>query len=303
MDSHSKPTALITGIDGFTGQYLKKTLENQGICVFGTTHSRCNIKNSYVMDITDSLAVSKVINLVKPDYIIHLAAISFVAHSDPTEFYRVNVVGTECLLQSIIDSGLSLRKVIISSSANVYGNSSAEQISENISPEPVNHYACSKMAMEKITANYFNRLPIIITRPFNYTGVGQAEHFLVPKIVAHFKNGKKKIELGNTDVYRDFSSVEFVVQAYASLLNSDVKSEIINVCSGHSYSLQEIIETLEELAGYKIEICVNSDFVRADEVKKITGDNSKLLTIVPKLYIKKLARILEDMYLNGIKDD
>tara|TARA_R110001583_G_scaffold165587_1_gene318305 strand:- start:8480 stop:9382 length:903 start_codon:yes stop_codon:yes gene_type:complete len=299
LDSHSKTTALITGIDGFTGQYLKETLESQGICVVGTTHSHSNIENSHVMDITDSLAVSKVINLVKPNYIIHLAAISFVAHADPTEFYRVNVVGTECLLKSIVDSGLSLRKVIICSSANVYGNSSAEKISENISPEPVNHYACSKMAMEKITANYFNRLPIIITRPFNYTGVGQAEHFLVPKIVAHFKKGKKKIELGNTDVYRDFSSVKFVVEAYASLLKSNVTSEIINICSGHSYSLQQVVNTLEKLAGYKIEIFVNPDFVRADEVKKIMGDNSKLLSIIPDLQVTKLSEILKVMYLNG----
>lgn len=285
---------------GFTGRHLKVHLEKQGMTVFGTTHSSSSIPNTFPADITDATRMVDILTKVKPDYIIHLAAISFVGHGDAAEFYRVNVLGTENLLKSIIKSNINIDKIIVSSSANIYGNTDVDLISEDYPPEPVNHYACSKMAMEKIVANYYSKLPIIITRPFNYTGVGQAEHFLIPKIVSHFKANKKEIELGNLDVYRDFSSVDFVVDAYSKLLQSNIKSEIFNICSGNSHSLQNIIETLEELAGYKIDVKVNPDFVRADEVKKITGDNRKLLNLLSELEVTPLSKILDEMLFNNI---
>ncbi len=299
LDSHFNNRVLITGIGGFTGRHLKKHLEKQGMEVYGTTYTSSSMEDTFPVNLTDATSMLNVINKIEPNYIIHLAAISFVGHGDAAEFYRVNVVGTENLLQSVIKSKANVKKVIVASSANIYGNTDVDLISENFPPEPVNHYACSKMAMEKIVANYYAKLPIIITRPFNYTGVGQAEHFLVPKIVSHFKQQKSEIELGNLDVYRDFSSVDFVVNAYAKLLQSDVKSEVFNICSGNSYSLKQIIESLEAQAGYRINVSVNPDFVRADEVKKITGDNSKLLKLFPDLKVIGLAEILESMLLTS----
>lgn len=295
LDSHFNNRVLITGIGGFTGRHLKKHLEKQGMKVYGTTYTSSSMEDTFPANITDVTSMVDIINKVDPDYIIHLAAISFVGHGDAAEFYRVNVIGTENLLQSILKSNAKVKKIIIASSANIYGNSDVDLISETLPPEPVNHYACSKMAMEKMVANYYKKLPIIITRPFNYTGIGQAEHFLVPKIVSHFQQHRSEIELGNLDVYRDFSSVDFVVDAYAKLLRSDVKSEIFNVCSGNSYSLKQIIELLEVQAGYKINVTVNPAFVRADEVKKITGDNSKLLKLFPELKVIELSVILESM--------
>ncbi|CAM2782384.1 UDP-glucose 4-epimerase [Pseudoalteromonas atlantica] len=297
MDSHFNNRVLITGIGGFTGRHLKKHLEKQGMEVYGTTYTSSSMEDTFPVNLTDAASVLDIINKVEPSYIVHLAAISFVGHGDAAEFYRVNVVGTENLLQSVIKSKANVKKVIVASSANIYGNTDVDLISESFPPEPVNHYACSKMAMEKIVANYYTKLPIIITRPFNYTGVGQAEHFLVPKIVSHFKQQKSEIELGNLDVYRDFSSVDFVVNAYAKLLQSDVKSEVFNICSGNSYSLKQIIESLEAQAGYKINVSVNPAFVRADEVKKITGDNNKLLNLFPELKVIRLEEVLESMLL------
>jgi len=295
LDSHSDKRVLITGIDGFTGRHLKQHLESQGMKVYGTTFSPSTTEDTFPVDITDPVGLVDVLNKVSPNYIVHLAAISFVGHGDATDFYRVNVVGTENLLKSILSSNCSIEKIIVSSSANIYGNTDVDLISEICPPEPVNHYACSKMAMEKIVANYYSKLPVIITRPFNYTGVGQAEHFLVPKIVSHFKEKKQSIELGNLDVYRDFSSIDFVVDAYSRLLKSSVSGEVFNVCSGKSYSLQQIIEMLEELAGYKIKVNVNPDFVRADDVKRIVGDNSKLLLVASGLDVVELGRVLRSM--------
>ncbi|WP_206696865.1 GDP-mannose 4,6-dehydratase [Marinomonas algicola] len=295
MDSHFNKRVLITGIGGFTGRHLKKHLERQGMKVYGTTYTSSSMEDTFPANITDATSMVDVINKVGPDYIIHLAAISFVGHGDAAEFYRVNVIGTENLLQSILKSNAKIKKIIIASSANIYGNSNVDLISETLPPEPVNHYACSKMAMEKIVSNYYSKLPIIITRPFNYTGIGQAEHFLVPKIVSHFKQQKKEIELGNLDVYRDFSSVDFIVDAYCKLLGSDASGQIFNVCSGSSYSLKQIIELLETLAGYKINVTINPKFVRADEVKRIAGDNGKLLNLFPELKVVELVDILKKM--------
>jgi|TARA_R110002012_G_scaffold310846_1_gene519438 nucleoside-diphosphate-sugar epimerase len=295
LDSHSKKV-LITGVDGFTGTHLAKKLRSLGMNVVGTTRVSTGRGEVYELDITDKEDVTRVLNKVKPDYIIHLAAISFVAHADSSEFYKVNVIGTENILQCALESKAVFEKIIISSSANVYGNNDIDMISELASPEPVNHYACSKLAMEKIIANYFNKLPIIISRPFNYTGIGQANHFLVPKIVAHFKEKKSAIELGNLDVSRDFSSIDFVVDSYVSLLLSDITSEVVNICSGRSYSLLQIIEYLEEISGDSIDIRINPSFVRENEVKTIAGDNRKLLTFCPNLKVISLYETLSEMY-------
>lgn len=295
LDFHSKK-ALITGIDGFTGRYLKKSLQDKGVRVFGTVHSPSNEPDTYVADLLDSAALKSVLTEVKPDFVIHLAAISFVGHGDPVDFYRVNVIGTENLLNAILESGTNLKKVLVASSANIYGNTTGSKIAESYDPKPVNHYACSKVAMEKIVANYFNSLPIIITRPFNYTGVGQPAHFLVPKIVSHFKQKKSVIELGNTDVFRDFSSVHFVVESYVKLLTSDEEGATFNICSGESHSLAHIISDLEKLAGYNIQIKVNQDFVRKNEVHTIVGDNNKLLTCFPDLKIIAMSDILMEMF-------
>jgi len=138
-----------------------------------------------------------------------------------------------------------------------------EIIDETVCPAPVNHYANSKLAMEHMVRTYDDRLPLIITRPFNYTGVGQAEHFLIPKIVAHYRQRQPVIELGNLEVIRDFSDVRFVVEVYRQLLESDIQGETVNLCSGAGVTLGEIIEKMNEIAGYAIQVRVNPAFVRA----------------------------------------
>ncbi|MCL1061825.1 GDP-mannose 4,6-dehydratase [Shewanella benthica] len=284
---------LITGIDGFTGIYLKQHMLSLGYQVFGTVRGTPDTPEQFQMELTDPRSIERVLNTIKPDYIVHLAAISFVGHDDTADFYRINVIGTENLLQGIINADLAPEKVLIASSANVYGNSRKTLISEDTPCEPVNHYACSKLAMEKIVANYFDKLNIIITRPFNYTGPGQAEHFLVPKIVTHFKRNAQAIELGNLDVSRDYSSVVNVVDAYEKLLVSPTVHTIVNVCSGVSVSLLEIVDTMKELTQQKMAVKVNQNFVRKDEIKTITGDNSKLVSIIGTRTNQSLSQLLE----------
>jgi len=268
-------TVLITGHSGFTGRYLARLLEDKGLEVVGLDRE-AEGKNAVACDLTDQDAVYRVVREIQPDYVVHLAALSFVGHPDKEAFYRVNVLGTLNLLQALGSLDASPRKVLVAGSANVYGANACEVIDEDICPAPVNHYACSKLAMEHMVRTWFDRLPIVLTRPFNYTGVGQDEKFVIPKIANHFREGKKSIELGNMDVSRDFSDVRDVVRAYLALLESEVHSETFNICSGKAFSLRWIIDALQAIAGYEMRITVNPDFVRASEIPVLRGENDKL---------------------------
>jgi len=283
--SHAKQPVrtLVTGASGFTGRYLVENLAGRGHTVIETFagHDEPETATRLRLDITSPENCRHVMETVRPDYIVHLAAISFVGHDDPLDFYRVNVIGTLNLLEACAATGHTPRKVLIASSANVYGNVTSDAIDESFPLTPVNHYAASKAAMETMVHTWFERLPILIARPFNYTGRGQASNFLVPKIVEHFARREPSIELGNLDVARDFSDVRYVARAYEALLTSDAAGETVNVCTGTPYTLREILSAASELTGHEIEVKVNPAFVRQTDVKVLAGSPAKLRSLVP----------------------
>ena len=273
---------LVTGSSSFTGPYITRALTEQGYEVFGLGHGRGSDDDAVTEcagNLLDPDSLRKVVDKARPEYVIHLAAITFVPHGDIAAMYLTNVVGTRNLLQVLAEAPEQPRKVVIASSANVYGNSREGLFPEETPFAPANDYAASKVAMEYMAAIWSAKLPIAFTRPFNYTGVGQAEKFLIPKIVSHFQQKKTEIELGNIDVVRDFSDVRFVASAYATLLERAEVGQVYNICSGIGYSLKALISRMNELAGYEIDVRVNPDFVRANEVKRLVGDNSKLLAL------------------------
>ncbi len=271
---------LVTGLTGFTGRHLARELAAAGFEVFGIGahadgHSECR-----QVDLADRARLLEVVRDIAPDYVVHLAAIAFVAHGNANAFYDVNVVGTRNLLEVLSASGLQLRAVLLASSANVYGNAVGGALSEDTPPNPANDYAVSKLAMEYMAKLWLPRLPIIIARPFNYTGVGQSVDFLLPKVVAHFKSRAPLIELGNLDVWRDFSDVRSVARAYRRLLECEPVGAVVNVCSGKLYSLRDVLGLAETLSGHKLEVAVNPAFVRANEVQRLCGDASRLRNII-----------------------
>jgi nucleoside-diphosphate-sugar epimerase len=270
----SGTTLLITGAAGFTGRHLIAAANQKGYrCIAMAQHQGPKIPDAYdtlIADLLDPASLEQAIVSVKPDYVAHLAAISFVAHGSAAEIYQVNQLGTINLLDAIRKSAPEIAKVIIASSANIYGNTTNLPITESVPPAPVNHYGMSKVTME-MAAQLYSDLPIVLTRPFNYTGCGQNPNFIIPKIVNAFKAGKREIELGNLNVSRDFSDVRDVVAAYMRLLETDTTALAFNICSGKATSLLSVIETLNDLAGYEIKVCVNQDFVRSDEIKMLYG--------------------------------
>lgn len=286
---------LITGIDSFTGTHLSSYLEKSGYDVYGTSLSKSELKK-YKCDITLKTDIIDVLDKVKPDYLIHLSGISFAAHGNNEDFYKINTIGTTNILDAFLELGQIPQKIILASSATIYGNQGLEVLDESLCPKPANHYGASKYAMECLATGYFDKLPIIITRPFNYTGVGQAEHFLIPKIVKHYKENKQVIELGNLHVSREFNDVEYVCEVYRRLIECDTESEIVNICSNNGIKLLDVIDIMNKLSGYEIKVDVNPVFVRKDEIKSLTGSNIKLLEIIGIIEPKKLELLLKEMY-------
>jgi nucleoside-diphosphate-sugar epimerase len=289
--------ALITGLGGFTGRYLAAELVAAGYEVAGLEAfaQPPGAYEMHVCNLHDRAALAEVVSNFQPDVVAHLAAISFVAHGDADEIYRTNVVGTRNLLEALAGAGKKPRSVLLASSANIYGNTPVDPITEDTPASPANDYAVSKLAMEYMARLWMDRLPITMVRPFNYTGVGQSANFLIPKIVSHFKAGAEEIELGNIDVARDFSDVRTVATIYARLLELAPSGEVFNVCSGSAVSLQQVIDLMQGLSGRRIKVSVNPAFVRANEVKTLRGSQAKLTAAIDTLIQPTLEQTLKWM--------
>ena len=211
----------MTGAEGFTGQHffpMAQLAEHEVHCLKA--------------DLTNVNALQEEVQAVRPELVVHLAAISFVGHADISAFYKINVIGTINLLDALVSLPSQPKRVLLASSANIYGNCEQSPIAENQHPAPVNHYATSKLAMEYMARTYLDLLPIFFTRPFNYVGLGQAGSFVIPKLVSHFVKKAEVIELGNLNVEREFNDVRFVCDAYLRLLDAAEPGEVYNICSG-----------------------------------------------------------------------
>ncbi|MFT6288983.1 MAG: nucleoside-diphosphate-sugar epimerase [Alcanivorax sp.] len=294
-------TILITGASGFTGRHFISLAKQAGYrCVALRHHEHESVSGAdecFTANLLNLPSLQTAVAQAKPDKLLHLAAISFVAHENTAEIYQTNLIGTLNLLNAVSAQASSIEKIVIASSANIYGNARDLPITEETLPQPVNHYGVSKYSMEQVVA-LFAELPAIIVRPFNYTGVGQSPNFLVPKIVNAFQRSEKSIELGNLDVSRDFSDVRDVVRAYLGLLESGTIHTTYNICSGKATALQSIVSTLNRLSGYEIDVHVNPAFVRSDEIKTLYGSPQRLEEAIGN-YREHSLRDTLDWMLNG----
>lgn len=284
--------ALITGLAGFTGHYMEQELLAAGYEVHGLVSGSPASPRHHVADLCELESLRRVVEAVRPQMVVHLAGIAFVGHGRAEDFYRVNLVGTRNLLEVLGERPDGLDCVLLASSANIYGNRTEGVLAEDALPDPANDYAVSKLGMEYMARLWMPRLPIVIARPFNYTGVGQSENFLIPKIVSHFQRKAAVIELGNLDVWRDFSDVRAVASAYRGLLEARPVNSVFNVCSGHAVSLREVIAQIEAITGHTMEVRVNPAFVRANEVRTLTGGAAKLKAVLPAWEPIELSRTL-----------
>lgn len=275
---------LLTGTSGFTGRHFMEAATRAGHTVV-----------PLLAELTNPAQIEAEVAQAQPDAVVHLAAISYVAHADASALYAVNTVGTTHLLDAVAALRHAPRCVLLASSANVYGNCNHSPIAETQAPAPVNHYAMSKLAMEHMARTWADRLPIIITRPFNYTGPGQAPQFVIPKLVEHHARKAPRIDLGNIHVEREFNDVRLVCDAYLALLSQGQAGEVYNICTGQPYTLQQVMDTLTGLTGHRLEVRVNPELVRANEVHRLCGSPDKLQAAIGPLPAYSLAHTLQSM--------
>lgn len=259
----------VTGLAGFTGAYISDALAEAG-------HEAIAIS----ANLTDPVALSENVAIAAPDAVIHLAGNAFVATDDIQAFYAVNQLGSFYLLEALARHRPGCR-VLLASSAQVYGDSASGRVDEDHLTRPANHYALSKLAMEMGARFWTDRLTPIIARPFNYTGRGQQSRYLIPKIVQHFRERRAVIELGNIDVERDFGDVRAVARAYAGLIGKVDATGIVNVATGNPHSVRDVIAIAERMTGHRIDVVVNPAFVRSNDVPRLVGDNDRLRALLP----------------------
>ncbi len=296
-----KGVILVTGAGGFTGLHVRRRAKELGYQCIGLAHSADEFppdEGSTVVqvDLLDRSEVFRVVSgLDHIEYVLHLAAVSFVASDDIPSMYSTNIIGTLNLIDALSARSQRPKKVLIASSANVYGEARSLPITEDTPINPVNDYGVSKVSMEAMLAIKSN-IPLVIARPFNYTGRGQNERFLIPKIVQAFREGRDELELGNLDVARDFSDVRDLVRAYLLLLEHPGALGVFNICSGSPTTLGAIVDAMNNISGHSLEIRVNPKFVRENEIKVIYGTPEKLENVIGDFRAYSIDDTLQWMY-------
>ncbi|MEJ0075822.1 MAG: NAD-dependent epimerase/dehydratase family protein [Alphaproteobacteria bacterium] len=287
---------LLTGSGGFTGRPLAKRLRQDGHDVIGITRTPAE-RGEIQGDLRDMDFVRRAAADIRPTAVIHLAGIAAPLHDNLGEIYSVNVAGTANLLSALAELAERPRRVVVASSATVYAAPKDDSpIAEDSALSPQTHYGASKRAMEDVARLFADRLPIIVTRPFNYTGPGQEPIFLVPKLVDHFIRRAPRINLGNLDLFRDFSDIGRVVDVYARMVSQPVDHAVVNICSGRTIHLASMIGLLQEISGHSIEVATDPALVRPGEPRTICGSAARLQSMFGDLPNPDFGDTLRSMY-------
>ncbi|MBK7678146.1 MAG: GDP-mannose 4,6-dehydratase [Chitinophagaceae bacterium] len=289
---------LITGFTGFVSQHFLALLnkEEPGSVVLGidknspdfdfSDYSTLTISFENI-DLLNRSATDQILESFQPEYILHLASVSSVAQSwhTPLDSF-VNNTNIFLNLVEQIRLKKSNCRILSVGSSEEFGEVTEKELplTEEHPLKPVSPYAVARVSQEmlsKIYADGFS-LDIIMTRSFNHIGPGQREVFVISSFakqlvqLAKNKSADNTITTGNLSVIRDFVDVRDVVRAYYLLLKKGRRGEVYNICSGKGILLQDIISTMSDLLGIKVETVVNQQLVRPNENKKVIGSYQKI---------------------------
>ena len=271
---------LITGIGGFIGPRLARNLLEHGHRVSGTWLENTpppNVEGAdlYHADLLDRNSLDAAIAASKPDAVVHLAGLSHVGESwkRPGEYFRVNVLGTENLLEAAGD-----RMVVFASSAEVYGPVPVEHqpIHEERLPDPRSPYALTKAAAERLAIAH----GAVVARAFNLVGPGQSPAFALPAFacqLAEIARGEREVlEVGNLSARRDFIHVDDGAEAFRRLIQSGSSGRIYNIASEQAVSIAEALDRLCTVAGIEPRVEQDPERMRPVDLPLLLGDNGRL---------------------------
>lgn len=304
---------LIFGIGGFVGGYLAREFLDCGYVVYGSDKEKTNLISEEVKfqegDILDPEQVNQIIEKDSPDIVVNLAAISSVGASwnIPQATISVNVVGALNIMEAARKCSV-MPKVMFIGSSEEYAASYAP-INEETPLDANNPYGISKMTQERFAQVYRERygMKIYCVRPFNHTGIGQRDCFVLPsfcKQVADIEKAGKTgvIKVGNLAAERDFSDVRDIVRAYRMIVESEDCSKIYNVGSGRAYSLNELLEYIISLSNQKITIEVDPARVRPIDTPRICCDYSEIEKNLGWKPQYSIFDTLKDIYIDFLNE-
>lgn len=288
--------ALITGITGFVGSHLAEYLIKEKVKVYGTSRWRSKTDNiDHLMgkiklqeaDLLDAHSLYSIIDSVKPDFIFHLAAQSYVVTSwaSPANTMETNLTGAVNLFEAVRKTGHDCT-IQIACSSEEYGKVLPDEvpIKETNPLRPLSPYAVSKIAMDYLGYQYHESygLKIVRTRGFNHTGPRRGDVFAestFAKQIAEIEKGKKEpiVMVGNLEAQRDYTDVRDMVRGYYLAVLKGKPGEVYNICTGHAWKIQKVLAYLLGLSKVKIKVKEDPERLRPSDVPILIGDNAKFI--------------------------
>ncbi len=278
---------LITGACGFVGRHLARRLCAAGDEVVGTWWPQPPADppagvELIAADVEDAARVAEIVGRVRPDAIVHLAALSHVGESweRPGSYYRVNVAGTEHVVRAA-----GRARVLVASSAEVYGAVPEDEqpIGEDRPLAPGTPYGVTKAAAERLALALAGegRAEVVIVRSFNLIGPGQAPRFALPSFAAQLagvRRGESEpvLRVGNLSARRDFVHVEAAVRAYELLLREGIPGTAYNLSSGRAWSIQQALDALIRISGVHARVETDPERFRPIDQPLLCGDPARL---------------------------
>lgn len=290
---------LVTGGAGFVGQHLLRALLGAGEELVATTMHATSPEPSVLtpaeverirwltMDLTDAASVERAVRDAGPDRIYHLAAQSSVGGSlaDPIGTWNVNAMGTLRLLQAVRSQARSGCRLVLISSAEVYGDvpEPEQPIREDRPISPRNPYGASKAAAEiaALQGDGGDAVEVVIARSFNHIGPGQDARFAIPSFASQIRSTRAgesgaTLRVGNLSARRDLLDVRDVVEAYRILMARGRAGERYNVCGGVAFSMRELLDRMIARSAKDLRVEVDPARLRPVDTPLLLGDASKL---------------------------
>ena len=253
MNSTRSLRVLVVGGAGFIGSAVVRQLLDRGADV-ATLDNYLHGRPDHLEglgerlsaiegDILDIATFHAVVEDFRPDAMINCAGDTFVptAYEVPQRFFAINLSGT--LNALMVAKAHKIARVVQLSSTEVYGIPTEERLAETARLDPVNTYAVSKLAADRLCATYAaeHHVPVVIARLFNAFGPRETHPYIVPEIIMQLDRGRPHLDLGNLDARRDITYVDDTARAIVALLSPTVPSgTVVNVGSDNSYSVREL---------------------------------------------------------------
>ena len=288
---------LVTGVTGFAGSHLVDYMLTRDDCqIFGIQRWRSRTENIehfadkitlLECDLRDATSTRDALEKVRPDWIFHLAAQSFVPTSwtAPTESLTTNILGQVNLFEAVRHIGLKCR-IQLACSSEEYGMVLAGEvpIRETNPLRPLSPYAVSKVTQDLLGYQYWMswKVDSVRIRGFNHEGPRRGPVFVASdfaKQIADIEKGRKApvLSVGNLEAKRDFTDVRDMVKGYWLSLEKCEPGEVYNICSGKAWSIQEVLDLLLSMTKTKIEVKQDPARLRPSDVPVLLGDNSKFV--------------------------